>query len=581
MTSNPEGERIGSWDAGRVLKALGRIGYHPVSAMLDIADNSLSAGGTKIAINVDATRDKERKGRARAIIASFSVFDNGEGMDEKGLHNALTLGSSESYYKEGTLAKFGLGLKSAAFSLGDRLEIVSRHREDIETIRKVVLDCQTIVEGGGRYFYTIEEPSDRDIYELENHCEDGPGTIVRITKIHEDSMPKASEIIDGLKNRAGIVYYYYLSGKVQGMPTLKMDINSTVDGKIDQTIGVEPLDPLFVGEAEGNLDEMDWDGISVRWITRECSIPLDLQGETFARLDITQLPHPPSVAVAKDDKKAQKECRDNYLIGAGNYGIYIYRNYRLISWADRLNGLIPRAKDLYAFRGRLLIESEADDLLNIDVTKSRIQLSEIAYDQLRPEITEAKKTSQKAWNYRTEVLKSLSKTSAQAQVNEELDRAERLSERDDRLDEEVAPPEEKQELETRRKRATRAKPAPPQEQALLEEEGERVQYVDYLDNDQLWERAHSSDGSVYVRVNQRHRFYREVILTLQRNEAVIKIISLLLFGLGKGEYDLVYKSQIDSSICEEALQEYRERVGSTLSEIVRRIDLSALFGEDD
>lgn len=574
-------KRAGAWNAGRVLRALGRIGYHPISAMLDIADNSLSAGATRIAINVDTTRDTGRNGRSRAVIASFSVLDNGDGMDEDGLHNALTLGSSEDYYQEGTLAKFGLGLKSAAFSLGDRLEIVSRHMKDLGATRKVVVDCQDIVKGGGQYFYTSEEPSDRDLQELQAHCGEDSGTLVRITNIHEESMPKASEIIDGLEDKAGIVYYYYLAGKVKGVPPLEIEINSTVDGSVEQTTKVEPLDPLFADEAEDDLNEMEWDGTTVKWITRERSIPLDFQGNTFATLDIAQLPHPPSVAVAKEDNGAQRECRDKYLIGAGNYGIYIYRNHRLISWADGLNGLIPQAKNLYAFRGRLLIESAADDLLNIDVTKSRIQLSEIAYDQLRPEITEAKNQSQRAWDYRTEVLRSLSKTSAQAQVNEELDRAERLSERDDRLDEEVAPPAEKKELEARRKKAAKAKPAPADEEALLEEEGQRVQYVDYLDNDQLWERAHAADGSVYVRINQRHRFYREVVSSLLRNEAVVKVLSLVLFGLGRGEYDLVYKSQIDRAICEEAMQEYRERVGNALSEIVRRIDLAALFGEND
>ena len=36
--------REGAWDAGRVFQALGRIGYDPVSALLDLVDNSVSAG---------------------------------------------------------------------------------------------------------------------------------------------------------------------------------------------------------------------------------------------------------------------------------------------------------------------------------------------------------------------------------------------------------------------------------------------------------------------------------------------------------------------------------------------------------
>src|SRR5207249_916759 len=93
---------------------------------------------------------------------------------------------------------------------------------------------------------------------------------------------------------------------------------------------------------------------------------------------------------------SQAVCRDHYMIGAGNYGFYVYRNHRLISWGDSL-GFVPQDQDLYAFRGRFLINSQADDLLNIDVTKSRIHLSEVAADQLRPLISEALKKSRTAW----------------------------------------------------------------------------------------------------------------------------------------------------------------------------------------
>lgn len=569
----------GSWDAGRVLQALGRIGYRPVYALLDIADNSLSAGATKIAINVVTTRDPDQeKGRPRAILSSFSVVDNGFGMDEAGLANALTLGSSESNYTEGTLAKFGLGLKSAAFSLGDRLEIISKQPED-DTVRKVVLDCQEIIKANGEYFYTLESPNKQDLDELK--AQGDSGTIVRITKTHIASMPRASEIIEELVNGAGVVYYYYLSRKVSEKQSLEMTINSMSDGDIDETIQITPVDPLFVDEAQDNLDETSWDGITVQWITKPKSIQLDLEGNAYADLEITQLPHPPSVAQATGEKKEQKACRDKYLIGAGNYGIYIYRNYRLISWADQLEGLVPRNKNLYAFRGRILIRSEADDLLNIDVTKSRIQLSEIAFDNLLPEIDEAKSKSQKAWKHRTEVLKGLLAGGAQEQVNEELNRVEVLIERDDRLDEEVAPPDEKHTLETRRKEAIKRKPASNQEAQLLRDEGQRHQLVDHLDNDQLWERAHDAECGLYVRINKRHRFFREVILIQEENEGLTKALAILLFGLARGEYNLVYKSDTDHNLCESILQEFRERVGTELSEIVRYLDTVALFDDNE
>ena len=62
-------------------------------------------------------------------------------MDEEGLDNALTLGSSAERYSENTLSKFGMGLKTAASSLGKRLEMcISRSENDLGKVYKVVLD---------------------------------------------------------------------------------------------------------------------------------------------------------------------------------------------------------------------------------------------------------------------------------------------------------------------------------------------------------------------------------------------------------------------------------------------------------
>ncbi|MBK6709675.1 MAG: ATP-binding protein [Chloroflexi bacterium] len=189
----------GSWNAGRVLSALGRIGYHPVSALLDIADNSVSANASKVSISIETTRGKGgKRGKSRAVISSFSVYDNGLGMNEEGIHNAFTLGSSTKYYVEGTLSKFGMGLKSAAFSLGNRLEIISRVSSE-SSILKASLDLKTINKSQGKYIYEISTPTENDIRQFETVCGNGSGTIIRITEIHTEAMLKPSEIIEGIK----------------------------------------------------------------------------------------------------------------------------------------------------------------------------------------------------------------------------------------------------------------------------------------------------------------------------------------------------------------------------------------------
>ena len=557
----------GTWDPGRVFQALGRIGYDPVSAILDLMDNSVSASATSIVVKVD-TESEERaegqRGRTRAVLKSLIIVDNGCGMDEAGLDNALTLGSSAQLYHTNTLSKFGMGLKSAASSLGKRLEVISRSKDDLHRVHKVVLDQDLIVEKRN-YVYNLTEPTEEDLNELDTCTQGKSGTLIRITKLFHQSLPSTSEIIRGLQDRAGVIYYYYLKGMVDGVKRLSL--------KIDDS-DVLPVDPLFIDEIDAdnsNLNEHNWDGLTPKWITQPQAIQLDTTGSTWAQVEITQLPHPPSVE--RKGLMSRRDCRNHYLIEAGNYGFYIYRNWKLISWADRLD-FVPQDQDLYAFRGRLLINSDADDILNINVTKSRVHLSEIAQDQLKPEVQEAVKKSRIAWQTAHRVTVASLAQGPHDAVNQELNRISHLQADEDRRDESVAPIEEKKELEKRRDKAVRTKPIMPEDAQYVKATGHRVLFVDILDNNQLWERAHDPTEGLIVRINRSHRFCRDILDTVHDNSNLLKVMDVLFYSIVKGEFDLVYKSEQDDDKIEEIMAEYRERVGETLSDIIRKLDLT-------
>ena len=493
----------GLWDATRVFQALGRIGYDPVSALLDIVDNSVSANATSVVINVNEEREEPKEGqrrRSRAVLQSFVIVDNGCGMDEKALHNALTLGSSNELYDEYTLSKFGMGLKTATASLGKRLEIISRSEDDLDNVRKVVLDQDLIAETK-KYVYTSTIPTKDDLTELDACAHKKSGTLIRITKLHYDSLPRTSEIVKGLEQKAGVIYYYFLRGLAEGTECFSLKIDDRE---------VVPVDPLFEDEIDtedSDLNENTWEGLKPKWITKPQRIQIDTTGTRFAEVAMTQLPHPPSVR--RITSMSQKACRDRYMIGARHYGFYIYRNWRLISWADSLD-FVRQDQDLYAFRGRLLINNDADDALNIDVTKSRIHLSEIARDQLEPIIQESLKKSTAAWNNAKKITDQIIHQDPHDTANEELNRISDLQADEDRRDERVAPSEEKEELASRRIKAVKAKPVTPEEKKRVGEAGQRVQYVETLDNNQLWERAHDSTYGLIVRVNQSHRFCQDI-----------------------------------------------------------------------
>lgn len=561
----------GNLNAGRLFQALGRIGYHPVTALLDLVDNSVSAGATSVIINV-GEKSKERiegqKGRSRAVLQSFTIIDNGCGMDEDGLDNALTLGSSSLLYDDNTFSKFGMGLKTASSSLGKRLEIVSRVDGE-QKARKVVLD-HDLIDQHDEFIYDLTEPTEDDLKELDDCAQEKSGTMIRISKLRTESLPRATEIIDGLKNKAGVTYYYYLKESENGLTSLSL--------KIDD-YDVSPIDPLFVDDIDPNdpnLNEHTWEGLFPKWITNSRTIQLDNSGGICAKVEITQLPHPQ--CVGHKEIMTPNECREYYKIGAGNYGFYIYRNKRLISWAESLD-FVPRDQDLYAFRGRLLINSDADDILNIDVTKSRIHISEVAEDQLKGEIREAVKKSRNAWKTAYNITVKSKDQVPHDTANQELDRISHLQDDDDKRDESVAPIDERKELEERRNKAITNKPLTPEEKQLIIETGQRVLFVDMLDNNQLWERAHDPIEGMVVRVNRSHRFCRDILDAVDDNSNLIKVIDVIFFSLARGEYDLVYKSEHEEKKIEEIMSEYREKVGGNLSNTIYRLNLTDFLAD--
>ena len=564
----------GAWDAGRVFQALGRIGYDPVSAILDLVDNSVSAGATCVAINVNQESDEQQegqRGRPRAILKSFIIADNGCGMDEDGLANALTLGSSTQQYNEHTLSKFGMGLKTAASSLGKRLEIISRPENNLDKVFKIVLDQDSIVEAG-KYVYELTSPTQEDLMELDAYAHRNSGTLIRVTKLLHDSLPRTSEIIEGLKNKAGIIYYYYLKGIAEGSERLSLTIDDH---------NVKPVDPLFVDEideVDPDLNENTWNGLCPKWITRPQRIQVDTTGTRSAEVAITQLPHPPSVGRTESIAMTQKGCRDHYLIDAKNYGFYIYRNWRLISWADSL-GFVTRDQDLYAFRGRLLINSNADDVLNIDVTKSRIHLSEISQDQLKPLIREAVKKSSTAWNSAKRETRRISQQDPHDTANDALDRSERLQTDADKRDMSITPPDTRKELEERLAKAISAKPITPEIRQHIDQTGNRVFYVDTLNNNQLWERAHDPTHGLIVKINKSHSFCQDILDAASENSNLLKVIDVLVYSLARGEYNLVYRSEHGEDEIEEIMDEYRERVGGTLLDVIRTLNLNDFLAD--
>jgi hypothetical protein len=165
----------------RVCFGLSRIGYTPTSAICDIIDNSVRAEATIVHVLIVKEHENFKDTRQNNV-KEYLVIDNGNGMDEDGMKKALELGASDQGYEPNSLSKFGLGLKSAVFSQGEELHLISS--QGGTPFKKFVVSLPDIA-AKNKYFARPERLSTEDEELIANYLTEGKGTIVRIGKVRK------------------------------------------------------------------------------------------------------------------------------------------------------------------------------------------------------------------------------------------------------------------------------------------------------------------------------------------------------------------------------------------------------------
>ena len=153
------------------------MGYRPHTALADLVDNSITAGATNVQIELSPT-DGDRPGWIR-------IQDDGRGMNHDELRKAMRWGGDGPLTTRDPkdLGRFGLGLKTASFSMGERLTLVSKNNGSINAIR---WDLEKVCETGK--WLPIEGVDNGDLLHLEGTiydpaCDQPSGTVVLITHV--------------------------------------------------------------------------------------------------------------------------------------------------------------------------------------------------------------------------------------------------------------------------------------------------------------------------------------------------------------------------------------------------------------
>jgi len=320
-------------EAATLLESMRNMGYNLESAIADIIDNSLTAGASTIDIFADINNAEIKLG----------ILDNGTGMTETELLNAMRLGSTNPLSERNTydLGRFGLGLKTASFSQCRKLTVVTKQKGFITS---AIWDLDIVQE---KNQWLVQIPSDIDsiphIHELGES-----GTLVLWEKLDRITEKQTQEIavreftrkIDEAREHLELVFHRYLSNEGN-----RKKIIMRINGQ-----PLEPYDPFNLSHSAtiiGPIEEIKIGGQKVL-----------VQAFT--------LPHHSKVSPAEWKRYSGK---GGYL---KNQGFYVYRNKRLIlhgSWF----GLAPKKELTKLARVKIDMPNGLDSEWQIDVKKASAQ----------------------------------------------------------------------------------------------------------------------------------------------------------------------------------------------------------------
>ena len=306
------------------------IGYSFSTAVADIFDNSVSAGAKEIHAVSDPLATKPY----------FCILDNGSGMNENGLENALLLGSDRTDKKdsEKELGRFGLGLKSASLSQCRKLTVVTKKKNMPRPIA-MCLDLDVIEEKNEYELSVLNEEEINSLPCVEKLAEYKSGTLViwnGFDRIEKKGFQKSfRQLVAEAKKHIELVFHRFYK---------KLNI-------FFDYIRIEERDPFLLSAARRQPGR---------------TISINYNGDS---IEITAHTLPYANTLTKEQRNLLGNPKSIY----DDQGFYIYRNKRLISWGGWMRmGLKSELNKLA--RVQIDFPSTLDSVWTLDVKKSSAKI---------------------------------------------------------------------------------------------------------------------------------------------------------------------------------------------------------------
>jgi hypothetical protein len=325
---------------GKLDMALRSIGYTFEAAVADIIDNSIDATAERVLVRLIMKPDG---------FLDLAIWDDGDGMDEATLKEAMRFGADVSQEIQ-RLGKFGLGLKLASLSQAKEVVVV--------TAKDGNLSGRAWLEKGIASGFTSTVFDTAECKKiLSDLAPDRPfkrsATLVwwsrlyRVGQNHASPEEHAQKLMRRLENHLFLAFHRFLSGRPRKV-AIELDIFDQAAGQHGLPRQLDPLDPFGYDET----GQKDFPAL------------MSLDDGYRDRITINAHVWPPN-----------SESPGYKLPGGVNsrQGFYFYRNNRLLQGGG-WNGI--REVEPHSSLARLEIDIASDfDLeVSLDVKKVEIQL---------------------------------------------------------------------------------------------------------------------------------------------------------------------------------------------------------------
>ena len=354
-----------------LLEAMRAIGYSLETSFADVIDNSITAKATSIKISFQDSR------LGKPYIA---ILDDGVGMNEKMLEEAMRHGSSHASIKRDAkdLGRFGLGLKTASQSQSRVLTVitiekatglVAAARWDLDFLKIQETWSLQILEKQDLGAEEFELPQ-KEIEELflKKH-----GTLIiwqkldrLIATLKNDKNDLAQRIMT-TSHHLGLVFHRFICAQ------LEIKINGVKIESIDPFLEKQKVMPWELGE---ETIKVNYDSINNCEVTIKAYILPSLSRLSEADLS--------SLSGQEGLRKGQ--------------GFYIYRANRLVVWGTWFK-LVKQEELSKLARIKVDIPNSMDHLWSLDIKKSTAYPPEIIKERLKSVITKITEKSKRVITY--------------------------------------------------------------------------------------------------------------------------------------------------------------------------------------